>query len=220
MPELRDDNTAEEMKRIFVTGISTEVGKTVAAAVIAEALEADYWKPIQAGDLEQSDSDTIRSLIGNPRTRIHPNAYALATPMSPHAAAQIDGIRIELKEIRRPETDNHLVIEGAGGLLVPLNDTDTITDLIRPEDKVILVSRHYLGSINHSLLSLGYLKSLGMEPAILFVGDPHPTTQSIIVRKTEVPVLGRLPILSPLDASAVRLQADALRPTLESWLLA
>ena len=128
----------------FVTGISTEVGKTVVSAILTEALEADYWKPVQAGDLEDSDSHKIRRFISNTKTVIHPNAYALNTPMSPHAAADIDSIHIDLEQIIRPETHNHLVIEGAGGLLVPLNDEATIMDLIKQEDKVVVVSKHYL----------------------------------------------------------------------------
>ena len=103
------------MTRVFVTGISTEVGKTMAAAVLVEALQADYWKPVQAGDLENSDSHKIRSLVSNSRTVIHPNAYALHTPMSPHAAAEIDQIAIDLSQIFPPRTENHLVIEGRGG---------------------------------------------------------------------------------------------------------
>ncbi|MEM6864480.1 MAG: dethiobiotin synthase, partial [Bacteroidota bacterium] len=143
---------------VFITGISTEVGKTLASAIVVEALEADYWKPIQAGDLDRSDSHKIGQLVSNLKSRIHPNTYALNTPMSPHAAAEIDGVSIDLKKIVPPETQNHLVIEGAGGLLVPLNETDTINDLILPEYKVIVVSRHYLGSINHTLLTVERLQ--------------------------------------------------------------
>ncbi len=206
------------MERIFVTGISTEVGKTMASAILVEALQADYWKPVQAGDLEYSDSDKVRDLVSNPRTIIHPNAYALKTPMSPHAAAEIDGIRITLDRITPPRTENHLIIEGAGGLLVPLNESDTIQDLILPDYKVIIISRHYLGSINHTLLTVEALKAQGITPCLLFNGDPHPTTEDIIGRKTGVPVLGRLPWLSTLDAASVRKQAEALRPGLQSWL--
>ena len=119
--------------RVFVTGISTEVGKTIASAIITEALEADYWKPIQAGDLDNSDSHKVERLISNKKIKIHPNSYALNTPMSPHAAAAIDGVHISIENIREPKTDNILVIEGAGGLLVPLNDSDTIFDLILPK---------------------------------------------------------------------------------------
>ena len=145
------------MKRIFVTGISTEVGKTIASAIIVEALNADYWKPIQAGDLDSSDSHKVSSLISNEISVIHPNSYALNQPMSPHAAAELDGIKIDLAQISVPHTTNHLVIEGAGGLLVPLNENNTILDLIDPTYKVIVVSRHYLGSINHSLLTINLL---------------------------------------------------------------
>ena len=177
---------------LFVTGISTEVGKTIASAIVVEALEADYWKPIQAGDLDNSDSHKIEKLITNAKTVFHPNSYALQTPMSPHAAADIDGITIDLNKIVPPKTENHLVIEGAGGLLVPLNDTDTIFDLIQPDYKVIVVSRHYLGSINHTLLTLEKLKEKKVKVGIIFSGDEHPTTEEIILKKSDVTFLGRI----------------------------
>src|SRR5690606_8976042 len=134
----------------FVTGISTEVGKTVASAIVVESLRADYWKPIQAGDLDNSDSHKVESLISNSKTVIHPNSYALKTPMSPHAAATIDGITIDLEKIVPPKTDNHLVVEGAGGLLVPLNDTDNIFDLIYPDYIVLVYTLHNLVCINNT----------------------------------------------------------------------
>ena len=134
--------------KLFVTGIGTDVGKTIASAIITEALEADYWKPIQAGDLEQSDSHKIKSFLSNTNTVIHPNSYALNTPASPHFAAELDGINIDLKKITEPKTENSLVVEGAGGVFVPLNSKDCVIDLIQPDYKVIVVSRHYLGSIN------------------------------------------------------------------------
>ncbi len=178
--------------KLFVTGISTEVGKTVASAIVVESLQADYWKPVQAGDLENSDSHKVESLISNSKTVIHPNSYALKTPMSPHAAAAIDGIVIDLEKIVPPKTDNHLVVEGAGGLLVPLNDTDTIFDLIQPDYKVIVVSRHYLGSINHTLLTIEKLQQKNVEIGIIFSGDEHPTTEEIILRKSKTKYLGRI----------------------------
>src|SRR6056297_756114 len=138
----------------FVTGIGTEVGKTVASAILTEALEADYWKPIQAGDLDNSDSHKVERLISNDKTVFHKNSFALKTPMSPHAAAEIDQVKITSKKIKRPKTENRLVIEGAGGLLVPISDKETIADLMQPQDRIILVSRHYLGSINHTLLTI------------------------------------------------------------------
>lgn len=201
------------MKRIFVTGISTEVGKTLAAAILTEALEADYWKPVQAGELHNPDSKRVSRLLSNGTSRIHPSSYALKTPMSPHAAAAIDGIQIRLDAIREPETNNHLVIEGAGGLLVPLNETDTILDLIRPQYKVVVVSRHYLGSINHTLLTLELLKRRGLEVALLFNGNEHPSTEQIILKKTGLPSLGRIAEEPLINREVVsRYAADFLGP--------
>ncbi|NER10227.1 dethiobiotin synthetase [Muriicola jejuensis] len=202
------------MKRIFVTGISTEVGKTLASAIIVEALEADYWKPVQAGDLDYSDNHKVHSLISNQKTVIHNNSYALRTPMSPHAAAEIDGIRIERERIVEPETGNHLVIEGAGGLLVPLNDAETISDLIKPHYKVLVVSRHYLGSINHSLLTIEALRNRGFEPVILFSGNEHPTTEQIILSKTGVRCIGRISEEDQIDRETVRRYASQFRDSL------
>ena len=202
--------------RIFVTGISTEVGKTVTSAIVVEALEADYWKPVQAGDLDYSDSHKVQELISNPQTTIHPNSYALKTPMSPHAAADIDGIRITLGEIIAPKTENRLVVEGAGGLLVPLNDTDTVFDLIKPNDKVIVVSRHYLGSINHTLLTIEKLQEKNLTIGIIFSGDEHPTTESIILKKTGVVFLGRINEEQGFDKEVVRKYATNFKEALES----
>ena len=179
--------------KLFITGISTEVGKTVASAIVVEALQADYWKPIQAGDLDNSDSHKVESLISNEKTVIHPNSYALNTPMSPHAAAEIDGVTIDLDAIVPPVTENHLVIEGAGGLLVPLNDTDTIFDLIRPDHKVIVVSRHYLGSINHTLCAVEAIERRGLNIAGLVIsGAEHKPSEEVILSGTGVPILARL----------------------------
>lgn len=202
------------MKQIFVTGISTDVGKTIASAIIVEALEADYWKPVQAGDLDATDSHRIAELISNEKTKIHKSSYELKTPMSPHAAAEIDGIHIEHAEIKEPETDNHLVIEGAGGLLVPLNEEETVLDIIMPNYKVIVVSRHYLGSINHSLLTIQWLVERGYDVAVLFSGNEHPTTESIIANKTGVTVLGRIEEESVFDQATIKKYADKFRDTL------
>ena len=150
------------MSDIFITGIGTDVGKTIAAAIVTQALQADYWKPIQSG-LEETDKVTVSSLVSNSKTIIHPEAYRLKTPMSPHKAAEIDGVTIELDKIIRPQTSNKLVVEGAGGLLVPINDDNTIVDLITPEDHVVLVSAGYLGSINHTLMSAELLKARGLN---------------------------------------------------------
>jgi len=201
--------------KLFVTGISTEVGKTVASAIVVEALQADYWKPIQAGDLDNSDSHKVESLISNTKTIIHPNSYALQTPMSPHAAAIIDGITIDLGGITPPESENHLVIEGAGGLLVPLNDTDTIFDLIQTNYKVIVVSRHYLGSINHTLLTLEKLQEKKVKIGIIFSGDEHPTTEDIILKKSKATFLGRINEEGKFDKEVIKKYAEQLKPALE-----
>lgn len=203
-------------QRYFITGISTEVGKTVASAIITEALEADYWKPVQAGELDNCDTKKVERLVSNSKSTFYPNAFALETPMSPHAAADIDKVVITLDKIKAPKTENNLVIEGAGGLLVPLNDTDTILDLIEPKDKVVVVSRHYLGSINHTLLTVNLLKAKGFEVAILFSGEAHPTTESIIAKMTGAPIIGRIDEESYFDQNVIKEYANKFRNTLEA----
>jgi dethiobiotin synthetase len=203
--------------RLFITGISTDVGKTIASAIIVEALQADYWKPIQAGDVENSDSHKIKSLISNETTIIHPNSYLLHTPASPHLAAAIDGITIELKEIKEPITQNHLIIEGAGGVFVPLNDTDCVIDLIQPDYKVIVVSRHYLGSINHTLLTIESLHNRKIAiGGIIFSGNENPSTESIILNKTGIKYLGRIEQEPYFDQYVIKEYADLFREKLLS----
>ncbi|MEP5338928.1 MAG: dethiobiotin synthase [Algibacter sp.] len=202
------------MNIYFITGISTEVGKTVASAIITEALEADYWKPIQAGELDNCDTKKVEKLVSNKKSKFHPNSYALNTPMSPHAAADIDGVKIDVSKIIPPKTDNNLVVEGAGGLLVPLNNSETILDLIKPNYKVIVVSRHYLGSINHTLLTVNLLKAKGFDVSILFSGNEHKTTESIIIEMTKVPVIGRIDEESYFDKNVVREYAELFKERL------
>ncbi len=205
------------MRKIFITGIGTDVGKTVVAAIVTEALKADYWKPVQAGDLEFSDTDRARSWVSNERSVFHPSSYALKTPMSPHAAADKDGVRIELENIQPPKTTNDLVIEGAGGLLVPLNQTETILDMIQDDYKILVVSRNYLGSINHTLLTLEALAARGKKVSgIIFNGEEVPTTESIIETQGGVPVLGRLDWMEQVDAEAVSKIAEKFRLKLEN----
>ena len=205
------------MSTFFITGISTEVGKTVAAAIITEALQADYWKPIQAGDLDNSDTHKVKRLVLNDISQYHDNAFALNTPMSPHASAKMDNITISANKIKRPKTKNTLVIEGAGGVLVPINDTETVAQLIAPTDKVIIVSRHYLGSINHTLMTVEVLKARELYIAgILFSGDEHPTTEAIIAKMSQVPIIGRIDEEPYIDANVVSEYADRLREKLLS----
>ena len=206
--------------KLFITGISTDVGKTIASAIIVEALQADYWKPIQAGDLDNSDSHKVQSLVSNTKTKINPNSYQLNTPASPHFAAELDGIKIDLKKIIEPNPDsyredNHLVIEGAGGILVPLNDIDCVVDLIQSDYKVIIVSRHYLGSINHTLLTIEALKSRKINIAgIIFSGDKYESSESIILNKTGVKCIGRIQQEPYFDQNVVKEYADLFRESL------
>ncbi len=206
--------------KLFITGISTDVGKTIVSAIITEALEADYWKPIQAGDLDHSDSHKIKNFISNSKTIIHTNSYALNTPASPHLAAEIDGIAIDLKNIIEPNPgsywdENHLVIEGAGGLFVPINDREMIVDLIRPDYKTVVVSRNYLGSINHTLLTIEALKTRNINIAgIIFSGTENPSSEKIILQKTGVKLIGRVEEEPYFDKNVIAEYADLFRENL------
>jgi dethiobiotin synthetase len=201
--------------KLFITGISTDVGKTIASAIIVEALQADYWKPIQAGDLEHSDTHKVQSLVSNTQSHFHSNSYALQTPASPHLAAAIDGITITMNEIQEPKTNNHLVVEGAGGILVPLNDTQSVVDLIQPDYKVIVVSRHYLGSINHTLLTIEALQNRKIQVAgIIFSGDENTSSESIILSRTAVPFIGRIAQEPYFDTNVISEYAELFRENL------
>lgn len=190
-------------KSIFVTGISTEVGKTLVSAILVEALKADYWKPIQAGELEFTDGDKVKSLISNTTSVFHPITYPLKTPMSPHAAADIDGITVDVTKIISPKTNNDLIIEGAGGILVPINHEQTILDIIPKNATVVVVSRHYLGSINHTLMTLELLKQKGFNVAVIFSGNEHKTTEDIIKKMSGVRVIGRVEELKKVDKTTI-----------------
>lgn len=201
--------------KLFITGISTDVGKTISSAIIVEALEADYWKPIQAGDLDNSDSQKVKSQISNSKSQIFENSYQLNTPASPHFAAQVDSVTIDLKKIVEPKTNNHLVIEGAGGLLVPLNETDCIIDLIQPDYKVIIVSRHYLGSINHTLLTIEALKNRNLTiGGIIFSGKENKPTEEIILKKTNINFIGRIDEEPYFDKNVIAAYANLFRENL------
>lgn len=181
--------TPASLKRYFVTAIGTDSGKTLASAILCEALQADYWKPVQCG--LPRDADTLKSLVSNPAIKVHPEAYLLKEAASPHASAKAEGVEISLQEIKLPETGNCMIVEGAGGLMVPLNDRNYVADLIVGlQTEVILVANLYLGSINHTLLSAEYLRQGNMPVAgIIFNGPPNPESERIIQLKTGWPVL-------------------------------
>lgn len=193
------------MKPIFITGIGTDIGKTITSAVLVEKMRADYWKPVQAGDLHNSDTIKVRQLVANPVSVFHPEAYGLSQPFSPHKAAALDGIEIDMDKIILPKTANQLIIEGAGGLMVPLNDRYLIIDLIKKLDaEVILVSKNYLGSINHTLLSAEALKQRNIPvKGIIFNGEPNENTEQIILSYTKLKLLGHIPLLSSVNKDTV-----------------
>lgn len=202
--------------QIIVAGISTEIGKTVVSAVLVEAMQADYWKPVQSGALEDSDTETVRQLISNPASQFHPEAYRLTEPLSPHAAAEIDGVRIELDKIRIPQTDHALVIELAGGLMVPLNDDYLNIDLVQKINlPVVLVSRNYLGSINHTLLSVEACRSRNIPLlGIFFNGPTVPSTENFILKYTGLPCLGRIKQEDELTKDVIKQYAESVRNSL------
>lgn len=192
--------------RIVVTGTDTGIGKTVFAAGLAGALDGVYWKPIQAGVEEETDRATVLRLSGLSPERILPEAYRLRTPASPHLAAERDGIVIDPEALVLPDTDRPLVVEGAGGLMVPLNRKVTYIDLMaRWNARVVLCARTTLGTINHSLLSVEALRTRGIAIAgIVFIGDENQESEQIIATLGQVRHLGRLPSLDPLTGPSLR----------------
>jgi dethiobiotin synthetase len=192
-------------KPLFVTGIGTGIGKTLISAILVEKLQADYWKPVQAGELDSSDTIKVRQLINNSTSVFHPETYRLTQPYSPHKSAELDGITIDEQTIIPPQTNNRLIIEGAGGLMVPLNDHFLMIDLVKQFNaEVILVSQNYLGSINHTLLSIEALKQRNIPiKGIIFNGEANPSTEDYILAYTQIPLLGSVPVLNEIDQNSV-----------------
>ena len=188
--------------RFVVTGTDTDVGKTVFAAALAGALHATYWKPVQTGLADGSDIDTARFLGVERRI---PEVYRLTPPLSPHRAAELDGVALDPTRLRLPKLNGPLVIEGAGGALVPLTRRLTMADLFASWGlPVILVARTGLGTINHSLLSLEALKARNIDVAgVAFVGDANPDSEATIAAMGKVRFLGRLPLLDPLNSTTL-----------------
>lgn len=199
--------------KYFVTAIDTDSGKTLVSSILCEALNADYWKPIQAG--LPRDTEAVRSLVTNTMSKFHPEAYLLNTPASPHMAARLDGITIDENKITLPDTQS-LVVEGAGGCLVPLNHSFFMIDLIQQFNvPVILVSDLYLGSINHTLLSVEALRNRSIEIAgIVFNGEPNPDSEQIILQHTGLQCLLRINREPLIDRAVVRKYADRIRESL------
>ena len=212
---------------IFITGIGTGVGKTLVSAIVTEALEADYWKPIQAGLAEGTDAKTVRSFISNTSSVIHPATYELLTPASPHIAARIDGVKIEITKLFQSAQDiqfkigsKNLIVEGAGGLLVPLHEHVLLVDFIRLlQAKVILVSRNYLGSINHSLLTAAFCRSNDIEVMGWIFTDTYLDYEDEIVQWSGYPKIASIPKLTEVNKDIVALEAQRIKQGLEKFIL-
>ena len=211
------------MASIFVTGIGTGIGKTVVSAILTEALEADYWKPIQAGFEDGTDALQVSSLISNTKTIIHPEVYKLQMPASPHIAAREEGIEINLKKIvdnsPYPPLGDGGLVEGAGGLLVPLNENEFVIDLmVQLGARVILVSRNYLGSINHSLMTAAICKQRNIEVIGWIFNDQYLDYEEEIVRWTGYPKIASIPLAEKIDKAFVLKQAELVREGLFKYL--
>lgn len=192
-------------KPLFITGIGTGIGKTIVSAILVEKLKADYWKPIQSGDLDNSDTLKVKNLVSNSVSKFHPESYRLTQPYSPHKSAALDGIVIDPEKIIIPDTDNQLIIEGAGGLMVPLNDSFLMIDLIKKLGaEVILVSQFYLGSINHTLLSIDALKQREIAvKGIIFNGTEDPYSLDYILKYSGIKSLGIVANLENIDKKKI-----------------
>lgn len=203
------------MSGFFVTGIGTDIGKTLISAMLVEALKADYWKPIQAGNLEYKDSDFVREFTNQHQT-IHQEEYLFTEPASPHLAAQLDNKPIEFQYFKLPKTNNYIIVEGAGGLMVPLNEKYLIIDLINNiQLPVILVSMNYLGSINHTLLSIELLKAKNLEIAgIIFNGESNPSTEKYILDYSGIRLLGKVPKTASISKGFIIQHAEQIRKNL------
>jgi dethiobiotin synthetase len=216
------------MQSIFITGIGTAIGKTIVSAIVAEALHADYWKPVQAGFDEGTDALQVSDLISNSTTIVHPEVYKLKLAASPHIAARRENIRIDLEEIlKRFEEINlqskirnpQLIIEGAGGLLVPLNENEFVIDLIKKlKAKVILVSRNYLGSINHSLLTATVCKQYNIDVLGWIFNDQYLQYEEEIVQWSGYKKLGSISFTNKIDKGFIKLEAEKINASLHTVL--
>ena len=205
------------MRPIFISGIGTGIGKTLIATIITEALKADYWKPVQAGYEPGTDSELVASLVSNSETVIHPETYLLKLAASPHIAAQRENRRIELKKIAddllRMNSYRPLVIEGAGGLMVPLNEQEFVIDLVKMLDaRLVLVSRNYLGSINHSLMTAAVCRNYGLDVIGWVFNDQYMNYELDIVRWSGYPTLFSVPLMNPLSKQAILAAAENIPP--------
>lgn len=206
---------------IFVSGIGTGVGKTMISAILARALEADYWKPIQAGFEEGTDSEWVASMLEGTGSVIHPETYKLKMPASPHIAARQEGIQISIEKIcgAIPVNNRNLIIEGAGGLLVPLNGSAFVADLVKALDaKLILVSRNYLGSINHSLLTARVCREMKLPVIGWIFNDQYLDYEEEIVQWSNFPKIASVPYATTKNGKFINSQAAVVKKQLKEFL--
>ncbi len=204
------------MNRFFITGIGTNVGKTVVSAILCEAMQADYWKPIQCGIEEGRDKDIVKKLLSNGKSVCHDEAYLLKEPASPNIAAKKENIKITMDSLALPQTLNKICIEGAGGPMVPISDSYFVIDIAKQNGlAVILVVSSYLGCINHSLLCIDYLLNNNYKlHGIILNGDFEEGVKNSIINYKRVPVLGEIPFTDKPDKKFVKDQAGKINISL------
>lgn len=203
-------NKIKSSKGVFVAGIGTDVGKTVISAILTEHFKFDYWKPLQCGNLEKADSDTVRELISNEISQVHDEVYNLEQPVAPTTAAKLDNITIDPEAFVFPKSERPIVVEGVGGLLVPLTERLLVIDLIRQfEIPIVLVVRHYLGSINHTLLSIEALKSREINLIGLVIsGGENKESEEIICKVSNERIVAHVPLLEEMTQLSVKMVGD------------
>ena len=204
--------------RIFVTSIDTNVGKTVCSSILCAGLGYDYWKPVQCGDLDFSDSMKVKSY--SPLTKVHAESFQLNAPMSPHEAAKLENMDISINDFKLPKTEE-IIIEGAGGVMVPLNyKGNMIVELASMfKAKVIIVFKNYLGSINHTLLTIDKVKSVGLDIlGLLVVGDEVTSSERIIEDATQMNIIARIPIVDRVNQKWVKEQGLKVKNKLDKFL--
>jgi len=197
---------------LFVTGIDTEIGKTIVSSILVESLGWNYWKPVQSGELDNSDTHKVERYTSKEVT-FYPEGFRLNNPLSPHASAKIDGVEIQLSDFELPQ-QNDLIIEGAGGLMVPLNEKgDYVADLIPDcNAEVILVVKNYLGSINHTLLSIDYLKQRNISiKGIIITGDANIESETVIQSNTGIRILHHVRWVEEITPGFIQEQAAIVR---------
>ncbi len=203
-------------RSIAIAGIHTGIGKTIASAVLAEALHADYWKPVQAGSLDNTDSIIVKDLIQDGAKRVHREAILLTAPKSPHAAAKEDNVEVDYTKFAWPHTDKLLLLETAGGILSPMNDHATMADFIQYFNlPTLLISNNYLGSINHTLLSIELMKKRGIKIlGLVMNGERNTSSEDFIEQYGAVPIIARIPFFETLNTETLKQCALEIRNSL------